>query len=521
MGGDVGLFLAAELREARVGEAELLQLQHAENIGGKPLAAHLFLGIDNFFNLADEPRIIFRDAADFLHREAAAQRLGSPQDAVRRRVGKVRHDDILRVRAFGNLAFIETGEAGFQRAQRLLHGFGKAAAHRHRFAHRLHRGGEVARRGGEFLEREARDFRHHVIDGRLERGGRGFRHVVQHFIERIAHRQLGGDFRNREAGGLRRERRGARHARVHLDDDHAAIFRVHRELHVGAAGLHANLAQHGDAGVAHDLVFLVGQRQRRGHGDGVPRMHTHRVEILDGADDDAVVVLVAHDFHLVLFPPQHGFVDEDFGGWRGIEAGGRDLLKLFHVVGHAAACAAHRETGADDDGQADALDRRARFFHRMRQRVLRNLETDAGHRLVEQAAILRLVDGRKVRADQLDAVFFQHAGLRQFLGAVERRLAAHGGQQRVRLLLGDDLLHELRQDRLDISRIRQLRIGHDRRRVGVDENDAVAFAFKRLHRLRTGVIELTRLPDNNGPRADDENGRNVSAFGHRKVCPLK
>jgi hypothetical protein len=41
---------------------------------------------------------------------------------------------------------------------------------------------------------------------------------------------------------LRRERRGARHARVHLDDDHAAVLRVDRELDVGAARLDADLA---------------------------------------------------------------------------------------------------------------------------------------------------------------------------------------------------------------------------------------------------------------------------------------
>jgi hypothetical protein len=55
-------------------------------------------------------------------------------------------------------------------------------------------------------------------------------------VQRVAHRQLGGDLGDREAGGLRRQRRGARHARVHLDDDQAAVLRIDRELHVRAAG---------------------------------------------------------------------------------------------------------------------------------------------------------------------------------------------------------------------------------------------------------------------------------------------
>jgi hypothetical protein len=97
-------------------------------------------------------------------------------------------------------------------------------------------------------------------------------------------------------------------------------FGVDRELHVGAAGIDADLAQHRDRGVAHDLVFLVGQRLRRRHGDRVAGVHAHRVEVLDRADDDAVVRLVAHDFHLVFFPAEQRFLDQQFVGRRGLEA---------------------------------------------------------------------------------------------------------------------------------------------------------------------------------------------------------
>ena len=126
--------------------------------------------------------------------------------------------------------------------------------------------------------------------------------VVGDLVERVAHRELGGDLGDREAGRLGGERRGARHARVHLDDHHAPVLRVDRELHVRAAGVDADLAQHRDRGVAHDLVFLVGERLRRRHRDRVAGVHAHRVEVLDRADDDAVVLAVAHHLHLELFP---------------------------------------------------------------------------------------------------------------------------------------------------------------------------------------------------------------------------
>src|SRR5208282_6295628 len=112
------------------------------------------------------------------------------------------------------------------------------------------------------------------------------------FVEPVADGELGGDFRDGKAGGLGRQRGAAAHARVHLDDDHAAVVRVDAELDVRAAGFHAHGADHGKTLVAHDLEFLVRQRLDGRYSDGIAGVHAHRVEIFDGADDDAVVGLV-------------------------------------------------------------------------------------------------------------------------------------------------------------------------------------------------------------------------------------
>src|SRR5690606_27897462 len=122
---------------------------------------------------------------------------------------------------------------------------------------------------------------------------------------------------------------------------------------------------------AHDLVFLIGQGLRRGDGDGVAGVHAHRVEVLDGADDDAVVLLVADHLHLVFLPADQRFVDQQFAGRRQIEAAGADLLELFAVVGDAAAGAAYGEGRPDDAGEADLVEYAVGFVH-----VVRN----AGHR---------------------------------------------------------------------------------------------------------------------------------------------
>src|SRR4029453_5114503 len=55
-----------------------------------------------------------------------------------------------------------------------------------------------------------------------------------------------------------------------------------------------DLADDGDRGIPHELVFLVGQRLRGRHRDGVAGVHAHRIEVLDRADDDDVVGEAAH-----------------------------------------------------------------------------------------------------------------------------------------------------------------------------------------------------------------------------------
>ena len=201
--------------------------------------------------------------------------------------------------------------AELERAHRLQERLLERAADRHRLAHRLHLRGQRAVGLRELLEVPARELHDDVVDGRLERGRRQARDVVGNLVEVVAERELGGDLRDREAGGLRRERRRPRHARVHLDDDDPAVGRVDRELDVRSAGLDADAADDPARRVAHPLVFLVGERQRRRDGDAVAGVHAHRVDVLDRADDDEVVGDVAHHLELVFLPADDRLLDED------------------------------------------------------------------------------------------------------------------------------------------------------------------------------------------------------------------
>ena len=366
---------------------------------------------------------------------------------------------------------VEAGKPGLHAAQALLQRLGESCGRSPSPRPPISSGGQQRRRAGEFLEGEARDLDHHIVDRRLEARRRDAGDVVGEFVERVADRELRRDLGDRKAGRLGGQRRGARDARVHLDHHHAPIRGVDRELHVGAAGIDADLAQARDRGVAHPLVFLVGQRQRRGDGDGIAGVHAHRIDVLDGADDDAVVRAVADHLHLEFLPAEHAFLDQHLVGRRGVEAAGDDLLEFLAVVGDAAAGAAEREARPDDRRQADLGERLARLVQRCarwrfsgsrcRSRPSRR-GISAGPRRGRSPRPARRSARRRSRSSTPCG--------RELHRGVQRGLAAHGRQQRVRLLARDDLLDDLRRDRLDIGGIRQIRIGHDRRRVGVDQD---------------------------------------------------
>ncbi len=564
----IRLVLPRKHREPRIGEPRLLELPEGAGRLRQAMGADLGLQVDDALDLLQEPAVDMAALIDLVVAPAEPERLGDLEQPVGRGGAEGGLDRVVVVAAAEplDLDLVEPGEARLERAQRLLERFLEGAPDGHGLADRLHGGGEGRLGAGEFLEGEAGDLGDDVVDGGLEGGrGRPPGDVVVDLVERVADGELGGDLGDRKARRLGGEGGGARDARVHLDHDHAPVLGIDRELHVRPTRLDADLAEHRDRGVAHDLVFLVGQRQSRGDGDRIAGMHPHRIDVLDGADDDAVIRLVADDLHLVFLPAEHALLDQHLVGGGGVEAALDDLEEFLAVIGDAPARAAEREGGADNGRQPhmrEGLERLAErvflvalaplvlvgrpFGLELRLPALRardlqlgevflavgllqrggigegragRLEADLRHRVAEEGAVLGLVDGGGVRADHLDAEFVEHAHLLEREGGVERGLAAHGGQEgeaacAVAALLLDDLRDDFRGDRLDIGRVREVGIGHDRGRVRIDQHDPVALGAQRLAGLGAGIIELAGLADHDGTGPDDQDGGDVGTLGH-------
>ena len=120
-----------------------------------------------------------------------------------------------------------------------------------------------------------------------------------------------------------------------LDHDHPAGARLDRELDVAPAGVHAHGAHDGDRRVAHPLVLAVGERHGGRHGDRVAGVDAHRVDVLDRADDDHVVLGVAHQLELELLPAEDALLEQDLVRGARVQPGSGDAAQVRLVPGDA------------------------------------------------------------------------------------------------------------------------------------------------------------------------------------------
>ena len=129
--------------------------------------------------------------------------------------------------------------------------------------------------------------------------------VVGDFIERVADRELGGDLGDRKAVALE--------ASAEERDTRGFISITTMRP---SSGLTPNCTldppvstpiSRSTASEASRMIwYSLSVSVSAGATVIIAGMHAHRIEVLDRADDDAIVLLVAHHFHLELFPAEHG-----------------------------------------------------------------------------------------------------------------------------------------------------------------------------------------------------------------------
>ena len=499
-----------------IGKAELLERQQLIGIQLRKLSALQkgLLGIDNAAQLGQEPGVNAADSVDFgiaasphhggSHRENSFRGWGA-QQTVHLGLGHLRFRPIP----------TPAGIPRFQGTHGLLEGLLETAPDRHRLTDRFHRGGQHGRAATEFLERESRNLGDDVINGWFKTRRCLTCDVVEDFVEGVANGQARRNLGDGEAGGFAGERRRSTDPRVHLNHDHIAIGGIDRELNIAAAGGHTDFADNGNGLIAQTLIFAIGQGLRGCHGDRVTRVDTHRVKILDAADDHHVVGEIAHHLQFELLPTEKGLFDQDLGDRAGFESALTDRRVFLWVVGDAATTAAQGEGGTNNPGitsdrSADSLG----FLHRRGDSRGTDLHADAFHGLLEQQSILSFLNGLKIRSDQLHPVTLERSVLRQGHRKIQCGLPTHRRKQGIGPLGFDHPGHHVRGQRFDVRAIGHLRVGHDRRRIRIHQHNLEALGPECFAGLGSGIVELTGLTDHNRSRTQQQDAAQIGPPRH-------
>ena len=99
-------------------------------------------------------------------------------------------------------------------------------------------------------------------------------------------------------------------------------------------------------------------------------------------------------------------------------------------------------------------------------------------------------------------------------GGIQCRLPAHRWQQRIRAFLFNNAGHNFRGNRFDIGGIGHIWVCHNGGRIGIYQNDTIAFFAQCLTGLCPGIIKLACLSDNNRASTNNHNRGNIIATGH-------
>ena len=467
--------------------------------------------------LMEEEVVDFRDFVQLFQRHAARNRLvhckhalvGALADKLQQLVhAEVRHR-----------LHPQCVAADFRAANRLHQRLLDVHANRHHLAGRLHLRAEGALAVHELVKRPLRDFRHDVVQRGFKRGAGLARHGVLHFIQRIADGNLRGALGNRVARRLRRKGGGTADARVDLDDGIVERIGIERELAVAAA-LDFQRGDDVQRGAAEHLILLVRQGQRGRNDDGVARVHADGVDVLHRADGNHVAQLVAHDLEFDFLPAGNALLDQNLCNRRQAQTILGDFRQFRFILADTAARTAQRVRWTHNHRVSDGLGERERILHRLHHFRRNDGLVDGEHRVLELLAVFRLFNRFALGAEQLHAVLFKEALLRQLHGEGQTALPAQRGQQGVRLFLEDDAAQGFQRQRLNVDMVGGGVVGHDGSGVRVDQHDFQPRVLQGAARLRTGVVKFGSLTNHNRAGADNHYFVQIGIQRHSLFPPI-
>ena len=151
------------------------------------------------------------------------------------------------------------------------------------------------------------------------------------------------------------------------------------------------------------LHLFIPQRLGWGCYDAIPCVDAHWVDVLHGADGNAVALGVPHYFKFDLLVPSHALFNEALCNPAGVKTHFTRLNELVLVFRNAAACAAQGIGWTDDEGISLCFGKFQSLFYSIYNGALDHRLSNGLHGLLKGLSVLCFFDGFHVCAQELYA----------------------------------------------------------------------------------------------------------------------
>ncbi len=187
--------------------------------------------------------------------------------------------------------------------------------------------------------------------------------------------------------------------------------------------------------VPHSLKCGIAQRHSRRHCYAVACMDPHRIKVFNRAYDRDIVIGVAQQLQLILFPPHDRFIDHNLVDRAQMQAACQRSVKLFRIVNNGRTTSSERIRRPNAQRESKLLCRFFSFEETFCRSLGSHWDLQLLHELPELLPILRDFNRGDIHSNHLHAILFPQPHLIALNAQVKSRLSSHGRQNRVNGML--------------------------------------------------------------------------------------
>ena len=248
-------------------------------------------------------------------------------------------------------------------------------------------------------------------------------------------------------------------------------------------------------------------------------MNTDRIEVFHVTDGNTVIIGITDYFIFYFFPACHTAFNQCLTDKAVFQTSVNDFIKFFFVSCNTAASTTQSISRSDDKWEANFISKFLSCTNCLNDCTFRNRLIDFLHCFFEKFAVFCPFDTFNLSAKKLDIVFCQNTFFIKVHSKVQSNLSAQRSQERIRTFFSDNTFQKFAIQRFNINTVSNINICHNCCRIAVNKHYFKIFFFESTTCLRTCIVKLCRLSNDNRAGADYEYFFNVCFFRHLSIPP--